>query len=317
MILYRCMYCGSPNVSHVTVKDGYSMKKGIGASILLGPVGMVAGIDSKEKKVYRCHDCGQESTTPMNSAIKNCIDEYLNDPVTYRSMLETTKKKYRNIEWEVPSDVVLSSTVNTGYVSSDDKIKDEVLNNVEYEDKFELADAIWEYYVKTKIPYMSLTDIERGIKARGYSNFDVAMKVLEERGLVTLDDDMGCTFYSNVEDIKNNIKKYKEMELRDKKFPGYNEVLYSSSRLKAIKKFLSSNSYSRPLLKTFSPLKDGGVIFTDSFMLFVLNCDYLPFDVSFSKEYEDLKEDYLDKYDSRIGKIIDGDYPATKKNFTY
>lgn len=69
------------------------------------------------------------------------------------------------------------------------------------------------------------------------------------------------------------------------------------NRYKEIDKFLRKNYDYRPVLSCFSPLKKGGVFFTDGYQIFILKDEYLFADVAFPKDYT-LKEktEYLSKH---------------------
>ena len=57
----RCKSCGSENVGIETpTTTTYSYSKGLIGTLLLGPVGAVAGINGKKKTTlyYCCKDCG-------------------------------------------------------------------------------------------------------------------------------------------------------------------------------------------------------------------------------------------------------------------
>lgn len=73
----RCFYCGSQDVALITRNDGYSMKKGIVGTALLGPVGAVAGINGKNSEVYHCSACGQDSSMPMDAVTEGYINKAL------------------------------------------------------------------------------------------------------------------------------------------------------------------------------------------------------------------------------------------------
>ena len=307
MVMYRCMYCGSPNVAVVTKNEGYSVKKGIVGNFLFGPVGSVMGINGKEKKCYRCSDCGMEASKPMASDTKNNIERYLSNPVRYKGMLEIEKKIYRNIEWEKP--VVVSDNQSYNNYNHSSSIGEEK----SFKNESELADAVWNYYLASKIPYMTIDTIKSGVlKNDSYSNMQLlpkAMNVLEKRGLVVRDSNNAYTFYDDAGSIKNNIKKYSEKVQVVANFnASTSDVLTSKTRLNAIQKFLLSNEKTIPTLANYTPYEKGGVLFTDSYMLFKLNCEYLPFGVSFYDNYP-TKESYISKYNGKYAKVADGVYP--------
>ena len=57
----RCPYCGADRLISITKNEGYSYKKGIVGAALLGPAGAVAGLDGKEKDIYHCPLCGEDT----------------------------------------------------------------------------------------------------------------------------------------------------------------------------------------------------------------------------------------------------------------
>lgn len=74
MALYRCAACGSPNVVTDTQKEGYDYVKGAIGTVVLGVGGAVAGLDGKEKMVYKCPDCGTTLSYCMSEQLKTIID---------------------------------------------------------------------------------------------------------------------------------------------------------------------------------------------------------------------------------------------------
>lgn len=98
--------------------------------------------------------------------------------------------------------------------------------------------------------------------------------------------------------IRENLKKSKK----------YIYIPSDEIRYKTIAKILDKNKNIRPILSCFTPV-DEGVLFTDSYHLFILNDSYLPFDVAFNKNYSKRKQiNYLNRY--KLNKI-EGCYPAT------
>ena len=76
MALHRCAACGSPNVVTDTQNDGvkYNYVKGAVGTVLLGAGGAAAGIQSDNKQVFKCPDCGLTLNEPMAFEIKTLID---------------------------------------------------------------------------------------------------------------------------------------------------------------------------------------------------------------------------------------------------
>lgn len=112
------------------------------------------------------------------------------------------------------------------------------------------------------------------------------LKAIKEMG----DDFMALERYNNLidtleKDLKEQCFKTKPS---DKK------------RLNAIKKVLKENE-CRPVLSCFTPYEKGKVAFTDSYQLYVLNEDYLPFNVAFDNIVDnDFKDNYLKVYGDKI-----------------
>ncbi len=108
MTLYRCAACGSPNVMTDTQADGvgYNYVKGAVGTVILGTGGAAAGIESKNKRVFKCPDCGITLTYPMPQEIRDIIDlgvmsvdarDHLvlrNIPISWKTLTSS----YKNIE---------------------------------------------------------------------------------------------------------------------------------------------------------------------------------------------------------------------------
>ncbi len=106
MTLYRCAACGSPNVVTDTQREGYNYVKGAIGTVVLGVGGAVAGIDGKEKQVFKCPDCGLTLSYSMHIELKTLIDigvDSLNarENLVMDGMLvpwDALTKNYKNIE---------------------------------------------------------------------------------------------------------------------------------------------------------------------------------------------------------------------------
>lgn len=106
MALYRCAACGSPNVLTDTQKEGYDYVKGAIGTVVLGSGGAVAGVNGKNKQVFKCPDCGMTLTYAMPDELRELIDIGVmsvkaRDNLTLRGMpieWEFLKNKYKNIE---------------------------------------------------------------------------------------------------------------------------------------------------------------------------------------------------------------------------
>lgn len=106
MALYRCSACGSPNVVIDTQKEGYDYLKGAIGTVLLGAGGAAAGINAKNKQVFKCPDCGLTLSESMSFEIKTMIDIGVSCP-SARNTLKLSgvpvswdyfTRKYKNIE---------------------------------------------------------------------------------------------------------------------------------------------------------------------------------------------------------------------------
>lgn len=149
MSLYRCAACGSSKVISDEKSEGYSVTKGIVGVALFGTGGAVMGGDGNSKRYYHCRECGQTLTYPMPTSIKEIIDNAIADPAINKSTLEIEKKMYPNIEWE-----------------SDEKI-------IEYKSNNELADAMIEFFEKTKIPFISEEKLEKILEIEPYGQINL------------------------------------------------------------------------------------------------------------------------------------------------
>ena len=212
MNLYRCAACGGTRVMPDSKKEGYDIKKGVAGTVLFGAAGAVMGVNGNEKTYYHCMECGQTLSYTISESTKKMIDSYLLNPDEYKEMIEMQKKIYPNIEDRDIRNIQID--------------KKEKFNSNE-----ELADAIWEYYNKTKIPYIADDMLEEGVLGKDcYRKIEYpvsiynAMDILIEKGLATLevkgksgDRKIYYTFYSNAEDIKRNLnnliveKEYKKI----------------------------------------------------------------------------------------------------------
>ena len=92
-----------------------------------------------------------------------------------------------------------------------------------------------------------------------------------------------------------------EQELREKE---YKNNPTDKKQLSAIKRVLKNADM--PVLKAYTPLENNRVGITDSYELYILNKDRLPFDVAFSNEYK-LQDEYLKKY--KDVNVVNGVYP--------
>lgn len=115
----------------------------------------------------------------------------------------------------------------------------------------------------------------------------------------------------DIRDYKDMFKcdeLIKELE-KELKEQGFKIKPSDKKRLNAIKRVLKENEY-RPVLSCFTPYEKGKVAFTDSYELYVLNEDYLPFNVAFDSIVDDdFKDNYLKVYGDKILGKKEGVYP--------
>lgn len=118
MSMYRCAACGSPNVVPDTQAGGvgFNYLKGTVGTLVLGPGGTAAGIESKQEQVYKCPDCGLTLSYPMEPIMKTMIDlgveslegrKHLTFGNGVSISWDWLKKQYKNIE-KGPADAELA-----------------------------------------------------------------------------------------------------------------------------------------------------------------------------------------------------------------
>ena len=85
-------------------------------------------------------------------------------------------------------------------------------------------------------------------------------------------------------------------------------------QIAAIKRYLKDIDNVRPLLKTWSPLiKEKKVAFTNSYSLYILNKDSLPFQVSFSADVTpEEQKNYIQEKNIDHSQLVSGCYPNVK-----
>lgn len=155
-------------------------------------------------------------------------------------------------------------------------------------------------------------DLQVGFSSYGYPNVICLSK---DRGII--DNNKEYT----IEVDFSNLWLMEKIEILEKtkspiqRIDVTEDTIVSKSRLNAIKKFLSTNN-SRPLLNAYSPCEEGGIIITDSYSLFRLKCNYLPFKVAFSANYNN-KDAYIEKYGQYFEDVIEGLYPDTTRILDY
>lgn len=115
-----------------------------------------------------------------------------------------------------------------------------------------------------------------------------------------------------------DIKKYNDMVKCDELIKELEKELKEQcfktkpsdkKRLNAIKKVLKEQK-TRPILSCFTPYEKGKVAFTDTYQLYILNEDCLPFNVAFDSTVDDdFKDNYLKVYGDKILGKKEGVYP--------
>lgn len=104
----------------------------------------------------------------------------------------------------------------------------------------------------------------------------------------------------------NNLISTLEKDLKEQCFKTKPS---DKKRVSAIKRILKENEY-RQILSCFTPYEKGKVAFTDSYELYVLNEDCLPFNVAFDSTVDDdFKDNYLKVYGDKILGKKEGVYP--------
>lgn len=116
-------------------------------------------------------------------------------------------------------------------------------------------------------------------------------------------------------ELLNELNKSKDKTNLILKTDTYN-ILENEKKYRTIKYYLKDN-ISRPVLTSYSPLKMGGIVITNSYTLYHLKCNYLPnINICFTKEWQDKeKELFLKKYNIDKSFLIQSDYPNTLDYF--
>ena len=203
MSLYRCAICGSQQVVMDKKKDGFSVSKAVVGTVILGPVGAVAGVNAKETGMYHCGACGQTLSYPMAETTKNSIDRYLADPEKNTDLLKRLKNKYPNIEWNEKANILEGENPKKGIL-----------------DESNLVDAVWNFYLKNQIQYVSVRTLGEEIFKTDYQKADKVLEILEKRGVLVIEQINNanyCTFYSDAEKIKENLYKLQSMTEDEKR----------------------------------------------------------------------------------------------------
>lgn len=116
-------------------------------------------------------------------------------------------------------------------------------------------------------------------------------------------------------ELLNELNKSKDKTNLILKTDTYN-ILENEKKYRTIKYYLKDN-ISRPVLTSYSPLKMGGIVITNSYTLYHLKCNYLPnINICFTKEWQDKeKQLFLKKYNIDKSFLIQSDYPNTLDYF--
>ena len=190
-----CAACGNPRVIIENDKDGYSFKKGLVGTALMGPMGAVAGVAGKEVTVYYCPKCG--------ARLHNCMPEYevsyildlLKDAKTSSASkvaLYREKDKYPNMLWPEELDRVLGEQPNSKVrednadssiiIHSIKKFEGEIDGNIFSGD---VEKDIKEYLNKTNAP-VRYSEIKDSFRKSSYSEKLIIDGILDliEKGLI-------------------------------------------------------------------------------------------------------------------------------------
>lgn len=192
MAMYRCAACGSSHVVVDKKKEGFSVSKAAIGTALFGAGGAAMGINSKEQLYYHCAACGQTLSYPMLDFKKESIDKWLASPETFAYMLRIEKKQYPNIEWNENNTIASEGSIQITESPSEN----------------DLADAVWSYYLRNRIPYVSIQTLGKEVLKDNYYKTREVLEILENRGVITIekkDDAHYCSFYSDAEEIKKNL----------------------------------------------------------------------------------------------------------------
>lgn len=117
------------------------------------------------------------------------------------------------------------------------------------------------------------------------------------------DDDLfESNVYTDLRDLKEEIEKQIILD---------QQIATPSDRkqMNAIKRYLGKSK--KPIFTAFTPLENGKVGITDSYTLFVLNKETLPFNIACNSDTSnDTFNEYLKKYDIKENRVIAGTYPT-------
>ncbi len=100
----RCRFCGGTSVHPDTQHKTFSAGKAIVGAAAVGGIGAAAGFIGKEKKGYRCSQCGAFMESVMDFSTEIGINSAIRDAENGRSthMYEYYKRQYCNIHANIP-----------------------------------------------------------------------------------------------------------------------------------------------------------------------------------------------------------------------
>lgn len=286
-MIVRCAKCGSKNIIVNEKNDGYDLKKGVIGVALLGTGGAVMGVNGKKQMFYHCQECGTTLPYPMSEFTAKKIDEYLNAPALYKSLLDIDKKMYPNIEWENPD-----------------------LKKITFKTNDDLADALYEYMEKQNIYVLSRKDVDSLFELDRYGivNSLDACWILEDKGMEYYQDeiDKEIEYYYLIpdnyyKDISNKvlkkIKEKKEVRKSDLRDNFNNYIIQKFVGFTQDEKFLTK--ISEELLDKITNKKylmyDNGELYG----YVTGDLKYIPYE----EEYKVFKKSALDKKKKNADKI--------------
>ena len=126
----RCKYCGSKLVHPETQHKTFSTGKAIAGAVTVGVVGAAAGFIGKDKKGYKCGECGAFMEIPMDfmteSSINNAVKKA--EEGGDRSLYDYFKGQYPNIQANILTSPMVSGDASV-IVSANQLISDSSLEN--------------------------------------------------------------------------------------------------------------------------------------------------------------------------------------------
>ena len=289
-MIVRCAKCGSKNVIVNEKNDGYDLKKGAIGVALLGTGGAVMGVNGKNQKFYHCQECGTTLPYPMAEFTAKKIDEYLNAPAVYKSLLDIDKKMYPNIEWENPD------AKKQTFKTNDD-----------------LADALYEYMEKQNIYVISRKDVDSLFELDKYgivNSFDACWILVEDKGMKYYQDEIDDeiqyfyfipkNYYKEISDlVLKKIKSKKEVRISDLRDDFNNFIVQKFIGFTQDEKFMKN--ISEQLQDDITDKKY--VMYDNSELYGYVTGDlkYIPYE----EDYKSFKKNALNKKKNNEDKISD------------